>query len=359
MCFVFTDTHENDNSFLGVMSDVKEWPIYSVIWHRAVLKDDMIATFTEEGIFHMNIDVTLIGYNGTEEAGRGDGVFRDALATFWNQFFNSLSVGAQEKIPAIRHDYQRREWEAIARILVYGYVRERYYPLSLSLGFLIVCLFGDDCVSGEFLLSSFRPYLSDDERDTFDKCFEDDFVAGEEDVLEFLGTYNCFRNHSKENIREILSQIAHQEIIQKPRYILNCWAPILKSLKLFPDFQSIKDVENMYDAKKPTTKKVLKLIKSEPATDKERQSLDYLKKYVRSLQANLPVFLQFVTGSDIICFPQIEVTFNVLEGKARRPIAHTCGPLLEIPSTFTSYNELSEEFSELLSNKDAWHFTIV
>jgi hypothetical protein len=131
-------------------------------------------------------------------------------------------------------------------------------------------------------------------------------------------------------------------------------------LKILPDFQSVKDVQHMYDAKRPTTKKVLKLIQSEPASDKERLCLDHLKKYIRSLQGNfLPLFLQFVTGSDVICFPHIEVTFSVLDGKTRRPVAHTCGPLLEIPSTYQSYNELSEEFSELLSNKDAWHFTIV
>ena len=57
----------------------------------------MIATFKEEGILHKNIDVTLIGYNGKVEKGKGDAAFRDALATFWNQFFNSLAVGAKER----------------------------------------------------------------------------------------------------------------------------------------------------------------------------------------------------------------------------------------------------------------------
>ena len=358
-CFVFTDTYEDNDSFINVPSNIKECPTCSVVWRRALLKEDVISTFKEPGILHKSIDAIFIGYNGREEAGQGDGVFRDALTTFWNQFFNSLAVGAQEKIPAIRHDYQKVEWEAIARIEVYGYVKDGYFPLSLSLGFLIVCLFGEGSVSHEFLLTSFRQYISDDERETFDRCFEDNFMANDEEVIDFLTTYKCFRSQSKENIKQILFEIAHQEIIQKPKYILNCWAPILKSLKVFSDFQSIKGVENMYDAKRPTTKKVLKLIQSEPASAKERQCLDNLKKYIRSLQGDLPVFLQFVTGSDVICFPSIEVTFTVLEGKTRRPIAHTCGPLLELPSTYQSYNELSEEFSELLSNKDAWQFTIV
>ena len=351
---------EGGNSFIDVLSNIKDCPIYSVVWHRSKIKNDMIATFKEKGIFQMNLDVALIGYDGKMEEGKGEGVFRDALSAFWNQFFNSLAVGAQEKIPAIRHDCQREEWEAIARILGYGYVRNRYFPLSLSLGFLIVCLFGEDCISREFLLCCFRQHLSDDERDTLDKCFSDNFDPEEEDVIDFLSYYKCFRRHSKNNIGQIVFKLAYQEIVQKPRYVINCWSPILRSLKVLQDFQCIKDVERMYDAKRPTTKKVLKLIKSEPSSEKERLCLDHSKKYIRSLQGNfLPLFLQFVTGSDVICFPSIEVTFSELDGKARRPVAHTCGPLLEIPSTYQSYNELSEEFSELLSNKDAWHFNIV
>ena len=68
------------------------------------------------------------------------------------------------------------------------------------------------------------------------------------------------------------------------------------------------------------------------------------------------MFLQFITGSDIISCDSIEVTFSALDGTSRRPVAHTCGPLLEIPSSSQSYNE---EFSELLQNKEAWHFNIV
>ena len=55
----------------------------------------------------------------------------------------------------------------------------------------------------------------------------------------------------------------------------------------------------------------------------------------------------------------MEVAFSALDGASRRPVAHTCGPLLEIPSSYQSYNELPEEFSELLQHKEAWNFNIV
>ena len=49
--------------------------------------------------------------------------------------------------------------------------------------------------------------------------------------------------------------------------VTNCWAPILKPLIAFPDFQSLVTIENLYDIKRPTAKKIVKLINSEPVTD--------------------------------------------------------------------------------------------
>ena len=228
----------------------------------------------------------------------------------------------------------------------------------MSRAFVTLCLFGEESITSDFLLSSFRLYISEDERETLEKCLEESFDDDNDDVFDFLSNYKCYQTPTKENILQIVSELAHQEIIQKPRYVTNCWAPILKPLIAFPDFQSLVTLENLYDIKRPTAKKIVKLIKSEPVTDQERQCLDHFKKHdIRSLQgSSLSVFLQFITGSDIISCDSIEVTFSALEGTSRRPVAHTCGPLLEIPSSYQSYNE---EFSELLQNKEAWHFNIV
>ena len=73
--------------------------------YRAFVKDNLIEIFKDPEMLHVNLDVTFIGNNGREEEGKGAGVLREALSTFWNQFFNSLTVGTQEKVPAIRHDY--------------------------------------------------------------------------------------------------------------------------------------------------------------------------------------------------------------------------------------------------------------
>ena len=80
--------------------------------------------------------VKVINKRGDVEKGGGCGVSRDIITEFWNLFFILAAVGASEKVPTIRHDFQNGEWEAIARILVYGYTREGHISIELSPAFL-------------------------------------------------------------------------------------------------------------------------------------------------------------------------------------------------------------------------------
>ena len=75
--------------------------------------------------------------------------------------------------------------------------------------------------------------------------------------------------------------------------------------------------------------------------------------------SDLGDLLQFLTGSNIILCKTITITFTTLEGKSRRAIVHTCGPSLELPSTYQCYNELAEGFTALLNAKDSWSFNII
>ena len=96
---------------------------------------------------------------------------------------------------------------------------------------------------------------------------------------------------------------------------------------------------------KQTLKKVIKLLSANPMNDAERESFEHLKRFVKNLKEDgLSAFLQFTTGSNAIVCESIGVTFTSLDGLERRPIAHTCTPVLELPTTYKSYNELSEEF---------------
>ena len=189
--------------------------------------------------------------------------------------------------------------------------------------------------------------------------FDPQHDGDNDDMLELLSTFKCFRKPNK-NIRSIIIELAHQELIQKPRYVLNCWAPILDVLRHDHSFQTLEGLDEMYEHKRPTAKKIIKLFQGEPSTDAKRQSLDYLKKFVKSFERKaLSMFVRFCTGSDVITCDSIEICFSSLEGYQRRPVARTCIPILDLPTSYESYPALAEEFTNIMKESQAWSFDII
>ena len=69
--------------------------------------------------------------------------------------------------------------------------------------------------------------------------------------------------------------------------------------------------------------------------------------------------LCFLIGAEILVAEAINVTSKKNESKfTRRPIAHTCGSCLELPSTYSNFCELREDFLDILKNS-AWEIDLV
>ena len=355
----FNDVHDlpNDHQIEGKPQLLKEMAI-----NRNNVLKDMIVAFKDEEILACCLEIVFIDETGNIEDGRGSGVKREALSIFWREFYNSLSTGASEKVPAIRHDYQQSEWKSIARVLVVGFTEFGYFPITLSSAFIASCLFPEELLPTEWLVESFHHYISKDESETLKRSVTDECLdpSTDEDVIDVLTSYKCRRVVRKDTMPKIIEELAHQEIIQRPKYVANAWSPILKELQRFNEFKTVDSLVSLYEAKKPTQKKICQLFTTNPTTDAQRECFSYLKRFVKSLDDNLvSVFLQYVSGSNIIAVDSIEVTFSEESGKTRQPVAHTCAPLLVIPSTYQSYNELSEEFSNIFRREAAWSFYIV
>lgn len=113
-----------------------------------------------------NLNLVIINEHGEIEEGRGLGVVQEVITMFWHQFSMFLTIGATEKVLSMRHNYQHQEWEAIGKILVYGYCEIKYFPVSLSGVFMGSCLFEERDISDSFLLKAFSLYISRDEAET-------------------------------------------------------------------------------------------------------------------------------------------------------------------------------------------------
>ena len=148
--------------------------VKDVLVHRSQVLKDLIEEFKAldipSSMDHLNL--VIMNEPGEIEEGRGLGVVREVITMFWHQFFMSFSTGATEKVPSVRHDYQHQEWEAIGKILVYGYSEIKYFPVTLSGVFIGSCSFEERDISDSFLLEAFSLYISKDEAETLNQCKE-------------------------------------------------------------------------------------------------------------------------------------------------------------------------------------------
>ncbi len=305
---------------------------------RSFIQQDMIRHFKDDSCMGIQLTFTIINDMGKAELGAGEGVTREVFTLFWKHFANAMTVGERERVPFVRHDHFIDEWEAFARILVKGYETISYFPTFISKAFMSYCLFGRD-VPAPTILESFMKYLSPSEeelaRDYMARNSFPDNVEDEEEFFDFLERFKCRAVVNKENITTIMIEIGQQELMQKPHLMVSTWQPVLQTLKKYPPFQTLSALEVFYEDTKPTTKKVLQLLDANPNSDAERDAFRFLQRYVRGLDnSQLLQFLRFTTASDILISGKVQVTFLRSEGFGRRPIAHTCGPVLELPSTY-------------------------
>lgn len=156
---------------------------------------------------------------------------------------------------------------------------------------------------------------------------------------------------------EVITEVAHKEIIQKPQYAADCWGPVVPHLKIyFPDVSTVND---LYSSIVPTNAKVIAILKAIPVTPAEGETLAHLKRFIRALdESKLVIFLRFTTASDVLVTDKLTVSFSNSVGLQRRPVTHTCGYALEVPKTYLNFCELREEFMAIL-NSETWEMNIV
>lgn len=261
---------------------------------------DMIKKFKDHMIMKEPVSVDMVNSFGNEEhAVDTNGVFLDALSAFWSSFFDSCSVGEEESL-VIRHDFQSTEWESVERIVVKGY-QQLKFPLKLNKAFFVAALFGEGDVTDELLLNSFHGYVSQDERDLVNLAIDNKLTEQQqEEWREFLDRFGCKFLPRPDQLKSIIIEVAHKEIIQCPLYITDSWSSPLSVMRK-ADFPNIHQVEKLFEEAQPTNKKVLGLISANCINSAEREALSYFQCYIRGVdREKLTKFLRFCTGSTMI-----------------------------------------------------------
>ncbi|XP_036952592.1 uncharacterized protein LOC119018763 isoform X3 [Acanthopagrus latus] len=323
--------------------------------HRVNLLEEMISQFKDSTLLKHPLKYTYIDEKGAD----ADGVSRDVYAAFWTEFMDQTAEGEDLRVPSLSPKWQEEEWKSIGRILLKGFQDHGYYPCRLAPVFTVALIFGENEVSDDMLFESLLLYISQSDRDLITTALKEDLVDEDrEELLDLMDRLDVTTLPTQGNLKGILLKVAHKQLIQKPRYAAEKMSLIAGHF--LKAFVSPQHVLQMYEDKKPSTRKLLKLLDASPTTQAESQSFRFLQQYIRGLDdAGLRRMLRFVTGSDVICVNKVEVLFTPLDGLARRPVAHTCGPALELPWTYTSYPELRTEMDSLLAAESSFKFSIV
>lgn len=349
--------HENlEPAAINVPQDISLKPDKVLRIHRVTLLDEMLVFFKDPEILNKKITFEFVSEHGSDM----NGVSRDAYSAFWIEFFRRSAEGEESSVPALNSKWQGEEWQAIGRIFAKGFVDQIVLPIQMSPVTTIVVSFGEASVTDQILNEAFLNYVSKTERDTLSIALTKDSFDEEilDDLIDLLDRFSCKQRPTKENLQSLLNNIAHKELIQKPKYATDNMAIGCREVFL-SHFLSVEKILTTYRDMEPTPKKVLKMIEALPKGNSEATSLRYLQQYIRGQNSvSLKKLLRFLTGSEAITVEKIEVTFTQLEGLSRRPIAHTCGPLLELPSTYLSYPELRNELDSILADDSCFTMNI-
>ena len=280
------------------------------------------------------------------------GVQRDMFSAFWEQAYSEFFEGATLLIPMVNPHMKMSIYPILGRIISHGYLVAGHLPVRIALPTLINMLLGPKTVSCQILLETFLDYISAHERAVFKEALTYDIDGKfsstiQETLLSVLSRFGCRQLPSPYNLKSCIEHIAQYEFITRPAAaVFAVYSGIPLTHQGFWMQQSVQSMSMIYQKLTVTAEKVRgMLVLPQAQSPNEERVYGYLTTMIGNMNTNeLRSFLRFVTGSTVCSSNDILVTFNILSGLSRRPIAHTCDSTLELSSTYINFDEFYEDF---------------
>jgi len=312
--------------------------------HRGQVLQDLIKAFKSIDIENAIISFEIVRTNGTVEVAEdAGGVTRDAISEFWSSFYDQCTLGTEVKVPCLRHDFGEGDWTAVGKILRFGWKIHGYFPISLARPFM------EQCIQGKVLSplnETFYRYIPPTEADTLKSAMTNFEEVDYEELIDVMTVHESRNVPTKVTLPLMIEEIAHKELVQSPMFVCDCFSPVIKNMI------SSVELDSVYEKLNPTAKGLAGVFSfPENMTVDEATVSNYLKRFVKELLPDkLRRFTRFCTGSDLLISHKITISFVNVTGLARRPVAHTCSCMLELPKQFDSYIQFRSEFNAILES---------
>ena len=319
---------------------------------------------SNEAVLRQGIQVELLGEQGDDFGGLSKEIF----TLFFTETRNTYFVGEDCSVPHLPLNKMRREcgkFQIIGRILAHSVSITGFIPVYLAKTTLLA-LGSGQAPSDDILFEDFLLFVTERERSLIKKSMRD-FTSLSEDererLMSFFTAYSFHDVPREGELKEQILSIAEEQLVTKP-------APLVKNMAegipsdhrdAFWNLLGSAEVEYLQELQRPTPEKVAQCIRpsSEALRDSEERVLYFFKEFIMSLPMNmLEDLLLFVTAS--VQQPQkIVVSFINTAGMQRHPIAHTCANLIELPTSYSSFQEFQREFNAVLNSRDAFVYSAI
>ena len=293
------------------------------------------------------------------------GVHRDMFSAFWEQAYGVLFEGATLLTPMFHPEMDMSLFSTIGRVLSHSFLVSGVLPIRIALPTLICMLLGPGTtVSDRIVLNTFLDFISAWERNTFKKALVCSGTSFPPELLEelttTLGRFECRQLPTPSSLPNIILQVARYKFITKPAAsIAMIHSGMPKCHEGFWNNTSPHKLYTIYEQLTVSPKKVNSLFTPPMVlTTQEERVYSYLQIMVGNMNSReLRLLMRFITGSCVCSTSCIEISFNSLSGLARRPIAHTCSCMLEVPTTYINYDDFTKDFQAIINETDenfAW-----
>ncbi len=265
------------------------------------------------------------------------------FSAFWESAYERLFDGSTLLSPVLHANVDMTQLSTLGAILSHGFLSSGFLPLRIAFPVLFLMLCGPTAeVPSQLLVEAFIDSVSYHDSQVLKDAlnvnqFTSETVTG---LLGILSRFGCRDLPTPNGLRQQLFQMAKFEFVTKPfAAVFSIHHGIPQHHRLFWESKNVQELWRLYLALGVTASKVIELI-DEPLclTSNQSRIFGYLIQMIGNMkQDELRSFLRFVSGSSVCLSKRIAVDFNSLSGLGRRPIAHTCDCLLELPVSYTTY----------------------
>lgn len=293
-----------------------------------------------------------------------NGITRDVFTLFWRQARYRFLEGNDNSFVPRTTGLTREEYVLIGRILSYGYVTAGIFPSFMNRAFMQALLCGEDSLGDDDLIKGILDFLSVYERERLLRVTSSNHLAPEDRdfMLDFADRGGVTLNPTQGNVKDIVIEVARAILVNVPMHtmlkIKEGMLQIPGCNRIWSDMK-VEDLHILYNELLPSPEKVAAILSAACKNQEEERVFSFLRRYTRSLSQESSVkFLRWVTGSETLTVPNIQVEFHRSTEEDPYPRAHVCAGMLDISSKgYETYNKFRRIMDAVICNEEAFTFS--